>query len=107
MQQPEVHLHPKAQSAFGKILYLFAEKNEKKFFVETHSDYIIDRFRYSLKKRKPTDKLITSQVLFFEKKEDKNIIHHIDIKNDGTYGEKQPNTFRDFFIKEELMKYEI
>jgi predicted ATPase len=39
-------LHPKAQAALGDVFFELAIGNSgKRFLVETHSDYIINRFR--------------------------------------------------------------
>lgn len=99
IQQPEIHLHPKAQAALGDIIFSLATKEKKKFLIETHSDYTIDRFMLKYKKRKSK---IHSQVLFFESTRSKNKIHTIEIDKNGEYSEKQPKGFREFFIKEEL-----
>lgn len=99
IQQPEVHLHPKAQAALGEFMFEAASEGEKNFLIETHSDFIIDRFRYCLKKNK---KKPTSQVLFFERTKNGNRVISIDIDELGQYSEEQPKAFRDFFINEEL-----
>ncbi|WP_025599313.1 AAA family ATPase [Burkholderia sp. WSM2230] len=51
IQQPEVHLHPRAQAAFGDVVANLAKDEDKIFFVETHSDFTIDRFRINLRNR--------------------------------------------------------
>ena len=56
IQQPEVHLHPKAQAAFGEYIYNSVVENKNKFIIETHSDYTINRFRYKLSKPKDKNK---------------------------------------------------
>ena len=48
MQQPEVHLHPKAQAEFTSLLAGMASRNRDRFVVETHSDYMIDRIRIEI-----------------------------------------------------------
>lgn len=50
MQQPEVHLHPKAQAELTSLLCQLATKERKTFVVETHSDYMIDRARIEIMK---------------------------------------------------------
>ena len=50
MQQPEVHLHPKAQAELSSLLCQLATKERKTFVVETHSDYMIDRARIEIMK---------------------------------------------------------
>lgn len=110
MQQPEIHLHPKAQAAVGELFFNENYNQNKKFIIETHSDYIIDRFRYCLNRKHKevaTDKKIDAQVLFFERTDEGNQIHRIEIKEDGAYDENQPKSFREFFINEELKLIQI
>ena len=100
MQQPEIHLHPKAQAALGDLFYKLSMEEDKKFLIETHSDYIVDRFRLNFRKKKT--KKPSSQVLFFERTNRGNKITPIEIKQNGDYASNQPKKFREFFIKEEL-----
>ena len=44
LQQPEVHLHPRAQAALGS-LFCKEAANGKQLIVETHSDHLMDRIR--------------------------------------------------------------
>jgi hypothetical protein len=105
LQQPEIHLHPKAQAAVGELFFEANNSENKKFIIETHSDYIIDRFRYCVNrkhKKGPKGKKINAQVLFFERTDEGNRIHCIEINENGAYDENQPKSFREFFITEEL-----
>ncbi|MBN3816287.1 AAA family ATPase [Paraburkholderia sp. Se-20369] len=52
IQQPEVHLHPRAQAAFGDVIAELARSENKLFFVETHSDFMIDRFRLNVRQNR-------------------------------------------------------
>lgn len=106
IQQPEVHLHPKAQAAFGHFLFKACQNDENRFIIETHSDYTINRFRYCLSKDK-TNISFKSQVLFFERKEEGNQVIHLKINQDGTYKNSLPESYRDFFIDEELKLLEL
>ena len=99
MQQPEIHLHPKAQAALGDMFYQVAADKNQNFLIETHSDYVIDRFRLKLKH---SDKKIPAQVLFFERTPSGNKVTPINIGETGEYSSDQPKRFREFFIKEEL-----
>lgn len=99
IQQPEVHLHPRAQAILGDIFCDLALREKKRFFIETHSDFIIDRFRSKVRQcKEPLD----SQVIFFEQINGLNKAHPIKIQSDGKYADDQPESFRLFFIKEEL-----
>jgi predicted ATPase len=99
IQQPEVHLHPKAQAGIGGLLFALASTEHKKFLVETHSDYLIDRFRLMYRDAKHTP---SSQILFFERKEGFNTATSIPIGSDGSLPDAQPDGYRGFFVKEQL-----
>lgn len=100
IQQPEVHLHPKAQASLGEFIYHAANEKGSNFIIETHSDYMIDRFRLS--KNKNQEDKTSCQILFFERGDEANKVHAIEINEDGSYPLEQPESFRDFFINEEL-----
>jgi predicted ATPase len=100
IQQPEVHLHPRAQAAFGDVLFEMASVDNKCFLIETHSDYLIDRFRMSYRRRRT--KKPDSQVLFFERKSKFNHVTSLPISSSGELPEAQPESYRAFFIREQL-----
>jgi predicted ATPase len=109
IQQPEVHLHPKAQAEIGSLLYSSVENQGQTFFVETHSDYMIDRYRldkFRAFKSKGEDtkgnNLSNSQILFFERHSGKNTVHPISINEMGEISTSQPNAYREFFINEQM-----
>lgn len=102
IQQPEVHLHPKAQAAFGQ--FLFEQVQNQFFVIETHSDFLIDRFRL-LQKRSQNKK--TAQILFFERIGEVNKVHLLQISEQGRYPDDQPDSFRDFFFNEKMELLEI
>jgi hypothetical protein len=102
IQQPEIHLHPKAQAAFGDLIYKSHQLEKKCFIIETHSDFIIDRFRLRVNKDSNLDEPIDSQVLFFNRTAGINQVSCIQINKDGSYCDEQPKEFREFFIKEQL-----
>lgn len=99
IQQPEVHLHPKAQAALGDILFHAATDESHTLFVETHSDYLLDRFRLSMQDHKHPNGF--AQVCFFERTEDGNHIYPMVIDSSGEYPDDQPPGFRSFFLAEQ------
>lgn len=105
VQQPEVHLHPKAQAALGDIIGELAKEKECAFFVETHSDYLIDRCRLYLAKN--SSDAPDAQVIFFQRTEKGNMATVLTIDRNGRYPKDQPTEFRDFFVKEEMQLLEI
>lgn len=54
LQQPEVHLHPRAQAALGTLLCRWSTASresmeEPKLIIETHSPYLLDRIRMEVR----------------------------------------------------------
>ncbi len=101
IQQPEVHLHPKAQAALGTLFFHMASMEGKKFLIETHSDYLIDRFRINYGRDK-NNNILKAQILFFQRDEKGNKIFPLSIGHDGNLPKEQPPAYRDFFIKEQM-----
>jgi hypothetical protein len=99
VQQPEVHLHPKAQAALGELIFELAKEREHSFYLETHSDYLIDRFRLAMHKAKNPPR---AQVIFFRRIPEGNRAEVVPVLENGRYADEQPAEFREFFVKEEL-----
>src|SRR5690606_20101145 len=101
LQQPEIHLHPRGQAAFGDFVLKSAMNDKKNFIIETHSDFTIDRFRLKLNKcsKSEESQQVKSQIVFFHRNNGTNELTCIPIQPDGSLPENQPKEFRDFFIK--------
>lgn len=99
VQQPEVHLHPRAQAALGSLLFYLCQERKQTFIVETHSDFMIDRYRIEMNSATAPPE---SQVLFFDRCETGNQVTAIDIDSKGRYNPDQPIAFREFFVREEM-----
>jgi len=99
LQQPEVHLHPRAQAALGSLLVEMYADYQKWFVVETHSDYIIDRVRQEIAKGRvrPDD----VQILYCEKEGPETRVFPIAIDEQGNIVDPPPS-YRDFFMEEEM-----
>ena len=104
IQQPEVHLHPKAQAQLGELIYSISTHKDCFLLIETHSDYLIDRFRLEHARKKEK---VDSQVVFFERTNNGNEIHCIEIDENGRYQADQPVGFRNFFLNEQIALLEI
>jgi predicted ATPase len=105
IQQPEVHLHPKAQAALGSLLFEASREKRHSFVIETHSDFLIDRFRIEQSRRmEPID----AQVLFFSRKHGAgNVATPLEISISGGYPSEQPEEFRQFFLAEEFSLFSL
>lgn len=99
IQQPEVHLHPKAQAAMGELFFELTINERKKFIVETHSDFIIDRFRLKLRDSENKPK---TQVLYFTRDSQGNRVYPIEILDNGDFTDEQPSGYREFFVREQM-----
>jgi predicted ATPase len=100
IQQPEVHLHPRAQAALGDLFFESAANDRKCFLIETHSDFTIDRFRMNYAQN--IDHKPDSQILFFERKDKHNTVTALRIGETGELPTDQPESYREFFIREEM-----
>ena len=101
IQQPEVHLHPKAQAALGNLLFHAAIDKSQVLLVETHSDYLLDRFRLAMRNHEHPDGF--AQVVFFERKANGNHVCPMIIDKLGEYPKDQPKGFRAFFLAEQKL----
>lgn len=98
-QQPEVHLHPKAQAELGSLFSSLHKSRGHQFVVETHSDYIVDRLRIEARDNKDfSHKDVV--ILFFERIGPSTQIHRIEIDENGDLV-NTPKGFRDFFLLEQ------
>ena len=52
IQQPEVHLHPRAQAAMGSFFGQLAASRRNRLVVETHSDFLLDRVLVDVREEK-------------------------------------------------------
>jgi len=100
IQEPEIHLHPRAQAALGEVLFEMAAIDHKRFLVETHSDFAIDRFR--IKYRESRSSKPQGQILFFERRDKQNVVTAVPIGKGGELPADQPENYRSFFLREQM-----
>jgi predicted ATPase len=102
LQQPEVHLHPRAQAALGSLIVDQAVQRKQTFIVETHSDHLVDRVRMDVRKHHGGKALAASDViiLYFERRGGRATIHPIEIDENGELVDVPPG-YRRFFLDEE------
>ena len=97
LQQPEVHLHPKAQAELSSLLVKLANKGDQSFIVETHSDYMIDRARIEIRKGNICPEDVS--LIYFEPKGNIVKVHNITFdKMANMVG--VPSHYGKFFLKE-------
>lgn len=104
MQQPEVHLHPRAQAQLGTFLGQIVKSKRNQVIIETHSDYLIDRVRLDIrdgKHLKPKD----VSLLYCERTGEGVKVHRIEIDAHGNLVDV-PSGYRRFFMDEEKRFFE-
>jgi hypothetical protein len=100
LQQPEVHLHPRAQAALGSLFVEQAARRKQTFVVETHSDYLVDRVRMDIRDRRSRLRAQDIVILYFERVAGRATVHPITIDDKGNLL-GVPFGYRRFFLEEE------
>lgn len=99
IENPEIHLHPKAQSKLGEFLAFVASKGIQ-IIIETHNDHIINRLRYEV-----FEGNLKSDKVIIHYKEKDTPFEQIEIKENGKFYDKNgensfPSGFYDATLKE-------
>lgn len=101
LQQPEVHLHPRAQAELATFFArLITKKTDRTLVIETHSDFLIDRLRMDIRDGITPLRHDDVAILYFERIGDSVTIHKIDIDPYGNIVSAPPS-YRNFFLREE------
>ena len=105
LQQPEVHLHPRAQAELSSLMATIASQGRRSFIVETHSDYMIDRARIEI--RKGTIRPEDVSLIYLEPKGRVVKVHNIHFDEMANMI-GVPKHYGEFFLKEtdRLMGFE-
>ena len=98
LQQPEVHLHPRAQAALGSLFCAIASP-ERQLIVETHSDHLLSRVRMDIRDGVSNLKPEDVSVLFFERGNLDVRIHSLQLDKQGNVL-NAPVSYRRFFMEE-------
>lgn len=94
ISQPEVHLHPSAQAKFGD--YLVRQMNNgKRYVIESHSEYLMNRLRLSIVKGVVAEEDV--KVYYMSQNMGKTIIHEVKFKKNGQI-EGAPQDFFDTYM---------
>ncbi len=97
LQQPEVHLHPRAQAELSSLLGQLASRGNQSFIIETHSDYLIDRARIDIMQGNINKDDVS--LIYFEPKKNVVNVHNISFDEMGNMIGVPPH-FREFFLLE-------
>jgi len=89
IENPEIHLHPKAQSALIDFLVKVANTGVQ-IFIESHSDHILNALRIAVLKEQLTSE--DANILYFQGNNQKTV-QQIPIQKDGRIEEWPENFF--------------
>lgn len=101
-QQPEVHLHPSAQSALGNLLCEIVGEGKtegRQIIVETHSDFIINRVRMAARDKVAGLLPEDISIIYFERGDRDVTMHDMRVDHTGNLLDV-PSGYRKFFLKE-------
>ena len=98
LQQPEVHLHPRAQAALGSLFCQVAESSCQ-LIVELHSDHLLNRVRMDVRDGKAKLKPEDVSILYFERGDLDVHIHSLSIDGEGNIPDAPPS-YGKFFMDE-------
>ena len=101
LENPEAHLHPKAQSELGQLIAK-SVKAGKQIIVETHSDHLVDGIRIAAKKNQIDNNEIS--IYFFERDdmEKPTNVNKIEVLKNGKLSD-WPNNFFDQNMKDKAV----
>jgi len=111
IEQPEIHLHARAQAELGDLFLKAVSHKPKKLIIETHSENLLLRIRRRMAenhlKKNPDPNINPDNiaVYFIENQNGQSIAHKIKLNDKGEF-ENPPDGFRKFFTDdfEEVMK---
>lgn len=95
LQQPEIHLHPRAQAELSSLL--IKSVSSRSFIVETHSDYMIDRARIEIIRGNILPEHVS--LIYFEPKGNIVKVHNISFDKMANMVGVPPH-YGEFFLKE-------
>ncbi|MGV0751412.1 DUF3696 domain-containing protein [Empedobacter brevis] len=61
--QPEIHLHPKVQAQFADYIVNRVVNDNKKYVIETHSEYLLNRLRLAICEERISEKAISTNYI--------------------------------------------
>lgn len=91
LEQPEIHLHPAAQSALGDVLLAAVKDNSVQLLVETHSEHLLHRIQRRIAEEQISKNDVA--MYFIESRDGKSEINELKVDEYGNI----TNWPQDFF----------
>ncbi len=97
LQQPEVHLHPRAQAELVSLFVSVIREKKHSFIIETHSDYMVDRVRIEIKRKNISPEDVS--LIYLEPKGSHVKVHNIEFDEESNLI-GAPGSYGDFLLEE-------
>ncbi|ACX96365.1 AAA family ATPase [Halothiobacillus neapolitanus] len=101
INQPEVHLHPSSQAELAN--YFFTESKNKNFIIETHSEYLINRFRLLVAEGKIKSEDIS--IIYIDKGEQDPTLSEISISDNGALISAPDSFFNTYYVDSKALVF--
>lgn len=95
LAQPEIHLHPNVQATLGDYFVKQATQKNKRYLVETHSEYLLNRIRLAIVKKEIKAEDVA--VYYFENTPQGSETHRLLFTEDGQI-QHAPKGFFDTYM---------
>jgi len=93
LEQPEIHLHPRAQSLLGDLFIEAAEGHDRTFIIETHSEHILARVRLRIAEGQLSRDDVA--IYYFEPAANGTQIREVTLNDNGQYVHFPPGFFEE------------
>ena len=93
LEQPEIHLHPAAQSELGDVLLAAINYNGVQLLVETHSEHLLRRLQRRIAEGEISDEDVA--LYFVEIRQGKSVIYELIVDQNGSILNWPTNFFGD------------
>lgn len=95
IEQPEVHLHPRAQANLGDLFVETASRNQRQVIIETHSEHLLLRIRRRVAEGKIKPSKVS--ILFVEKNGKESTIRPLELNRNGHFNDWPEGFFEDAY----------
>jgi predicted ATPase len=100
IEQPEIHLHPKAQATLGDLLMEVVKTGDRQIIVETHSEHLLARIQRRIAEQEFSHEQVA--IYYFEPTPDGTKIHRLELDEYGQLVEPIPEGFFEEGLEEAL-----
>ncbi len=97
IEQPEIHLHPKAQSILGDLFISASNNGKRHFIIETHSEHLLNRVRLRIAQGKIKKEDVI--IYYFENTSDGTNIQEVKLTEKGQYYKFPKGFFEEGFYE--------